>query len=101
MGCGERVIGYVVAYNWSQLLAGPFLIGIDVVGRIGFADGGFVLTLAGLVAVLFYEYLIARQMLATTPGKAVIMVFSALLLALVLRDCADFALKLTVPETTG
>jgi hypothetical protein len=101
MGCGERLIGYIVAYNWSQLLAGPFLIGIDVVARLGFAEGGFVLTLAGLVAVLFYEYLIARQMLATTPGKAAIMVFSALLLALVLRDCADFALKLTIPEAAG
>lgn len=98
MGCDERVIGYIVAYNWSQLLAGPFLIGIDVVGRLGFAEGGLVLTLAGLVAVLFYQYLIARQMLAVTPGKAAIMVFSALLLALVLRDCADYALKLTLPD---
>ena len=34
MDCGEKLLGYVVAYNWSQLLTQPFLIGLDVFGRI-------------------------------------------------------------------
>ena len=102
LGCGERLIGYVVAYNWSQLLTGPFLFGIDLLARAGFSEEMAVaVNLASLASVLFYEYLIARQMLAIPAVKAVVVVFTSLLLALVLRDCADFALKLTVPEAAG
>jgi hypothetical protein len=99
MGCGERLVGYIVAYNWSQLLTGPFLVGVDVLARAGLpTELALLLGLAALIGVLAYEYLIARQMLAVTPGKAMIMVLSSVLLVLMLRDLADFALKLTVPE---
>jgi len=99
LGCGERLIGYIVAYNWSQLLTGPFLFGIDALARAGLAEEmAIAVNLASLASVLFYEYLIARQMLAIPRGKAVVIVSASFLLALVLRDCADFALKLTVPE---
>ncbi|HEY7607817.1 MAG TPA: hypothetical protein VIF14_01185 [Alphaproteobacteria bacterium] len=100
MGCGERYLGYVVAYNWSQILSGPLLIGLDLLGRGALPQEiAVVLNFAGLGGVLFYEYLIARQMLAVTAGRAVVVVLCAFVLALVLRDTADFALKLAAPES--
>ena len=101
MGCGERFLGYVVAYNWSQILSGPLLIGLDLLGRgVLPQEISVVLNFAGLGGVLFYEFLIARQMLAVAAGRAVVVVMSSFILALVLRDAADFALKLTVPEAS-
>jgi hypothetical protein len=98
MDCGERFIGYVVAYNWSQLLTGPFLVGVDILARAAFdTETALMLNLASLSAVLVYEYLIARQMLAVPPGKAVVVVTSSLVLALVLREVAGLALQLSVP----
>lgn len=101
MGCGDRLLGYIVAYNWSQLLTGPFLIGLDVLGRAALPQEiAVVLNLAGFAGVLFYEYLIARQMLAVAAGKAVVVVLASFVLVLVLRDAADFALKLAAPDVS-
>ncbi len=101
MDCGDRLLGYIVAYNWSQLLTGPFLIGLDVLGRVALPQEiSIVANVAGLAGVLFYEYMIARQMLAVPAGKAIVLVLTAFLLALVLRDTADFALKLAAPEAS-
>ena len=99
MDCGGRLLGYVAAYNWSQLLTGPFLIGLDVLGRVALPQGvSAFLVLAGVAAVLFYEYLIARQMLGVAANKAIVLVLTSFLLGLILRDTADFALKLAAPE---
>ena len=101
MDCGDRLLGYIVAYNWSQLLTEPFLIGLDVLGRAVLPQElSLIIDLASLAGVLFYQYLIARQMLAITAGRAVVVVLSTFVLALVLRDTADFALKLTLPEAS-
>jgi hypothetical protein len=99
MDCSDRVVGYIVAYNWSQILTSPFLIGLDVLGRIALPQEiGLILELAGLAGVLFYAYLVARHMLGVVVGKAIVLVLTALLLGLVLRDTADFALKLVSPD---
>ncbi|MGH7006277.1 MAG: hypothetical protein ACREIP_20210 [Alphaproteobacteria bacterium] len=99
LGCGDRYIGYVVAYNWSQLLTGPFLIGVGVLARMGLeAEEAAMISLAALGAALFYEYRIARQMLGVTPGKAAMLVFATLVMAEILRTVADAALQLSVGE---
>ena len=99
MDCGGRFLGYMVAYNWSQLLTVPFLIGLDVLGRAALPqEVSLVVNLAALAAVLFYEYLIARQMLGVAAGKAIVVVLTALVLGLILHDSADFALKLAAPD---
>jgi hypothetical protein len=99
MECSDKLLGYVVAYNWSQLLTGPFIIGLDVFGRLVLPqDLAFFLDLAGFAGVLFYAYMIARQMLGIVPSKAIVLVLTAFLLARVLSDTADFALKLVAPE---
>ena len=99
MDCGGRLLGYIAAYNWSQLLTGPFLVGLDVLGRVALPQGlSAFLVFAGVFAVLFYEYLIARQMLGVAANKAIVLVLTSFLLGLMLRDTADFALKLAAPE---
>jgi hypothetical protein len=99
MDCGGKLLGYVAAYNWSQLLTGPFLVGLDVLGRVALPQGfSAFLVFAGVAAVLFYEYLIARQMLGVAANKAIVLVLTSFLLGLMLRDTADFALKLAAPE---
>ena len=99
MDCGGRLLGYIAAYNWSQLLTGPFLVGLDVLGRVALPPGfSAFLVFAGVAAVLFYEYLIARQMLGVAANKAIVLVLTSFLLGLMLRDTADFALKLAAPE---
>jgi hypothetical protein len=99
MDCSDKLLGYVVAYNWSQLLTVPFIIGLDVFGRIALPqDVAFFIDLVGFAGVLFYAYMIARQMLGVVPSKAIVLVLMAFLLARVLSDTADFALKLAAPE---
>ncbi len=99
MDCSGKLLGYIAAYNWSQLLTLPFIVGLDVLGRVALPQGvAFVLNLGGFGGVLFYEYLIARQMLGVAANKAIILVMTAFLLGLMLRDTADFALKLAAPE---
>jgi hypothetical protein len=99
MDCGGKLLGYVAAYNWSQLLTGPFLVGLDVLGRVALPQGlSALIVFAGVAAVLFYEYLIARQMLGVAANKAIVLVLTSFLLGLMLRDTADFALKLAAPE---
>jgi hypothetical protein len=99
MDCGGKLLGYIAAYNWSQLLTGPFLVGLDVLGRMALPQGlSALLVFAGVAGVLFYEYLIARQMLGVAANKAIVLVLTSFLLGLMLRDTADFALKLAAPE---
>lgn len=99
LGCGERLFGYIVAYNWSQLITGPFLIGLDLFSRTVLPEEiALLASFAGLVGVLFYEYLIARQMLAIAGRQAVAVMLASFMMVLVLRDCAELALKLAAPE---
>jgi hypothetical protein len=102
MNCSDRLLGYLVAYNWSQLLTGPFIIGLAVLARMALSqEDAVIVILIAQGAVLAYEYLIARQMLGVPAGRAIVVVFAAFALSLVLRDTADFALKLAAPgETT-
>ncbi|MCW5773981.1 MAG: hypothetical protein KIT16_20225 [Rhodospirillaceae bacterium] len=98
LGRTDRLIGYVVAYNWSQLLTGPFMIGLELFVRMALPDqlAAFV-GFAGLVAVLGYEYMIARQMLALGARQALLVVLASFILVLVLRDCTNLAMKLATP----
>jgi hypothetical protein len=95
LDCGDRVLGYLAAYNWSQLISNPFWYGLDIFARAALPEGaaGFV-SLVGLVAVLAYEYLIARQMLAVAPRRALLVVLSSFILVLVLRDATELALAI-------
>jgi len=99
MGCGERYLGYMVAYNWSQLLTGPFIFGVGMAARAGLdAEIAAFATLAALAAALFYEYLIARQMLAIPPARAALLVFATLATVELLSGLSELALTLTVAE---
>lgn len=97
LGVGERYLGYMVAYNWSQLLTGPFIIGVSLAAKAGMdAEIAGFFTLAALVAALFYEYLIARQMLGVPPARAALLVFVALATGEMLQAFAEVALIISV-----
>ncbi len=99
MGVGERYIGYMVAYNWSQLLTGPFIVGLGLAAKAGMdADFAAFVTLAALGAALFYEYLIARQMLGVPPARAVLLVFAALATGELLSGLAELALNVSAGD---
>lgn len=90
---GERYLGYVAAYNWSQLLSVPLIVGVHAL-VFALADAGAA-ALAALVAtgcMLVYEYLVALQMLALPPPRAASMVAMSFLLSLVLSDMVLFVL---------
>ena len=96
MGCGERFLGYVAAYNWSQLLTGPFVFGVGMAAKAGMeAEFASLVTFAAVAAALFYEYLIARQMLAIPPARAGLMVFATLVTVELLGGLSDLALQLS------
>jgi hypothetical protein len=100
--CGDRFLGYIVAYNWSQLLSAPFLIGINLLARAWFpAEDADTIYLTVLAGVLLYEYTIARQMLAIPRHRAIALEMSAFACVVVLRAAADFALALCAPAVPG
>ena len=102
MNCGDRLLGYLVAYNWSQLLTGPFIIGLAVFARTALPqEDAAVLILVAEGAVLVYEYLIARQMLGVPARRAAAVVIASLALSFVLAGATDFALKLAAPGETA
>jgi hypothetical protein len=99
LGCGDRFIGYIVAYNWSQLLVAPVVLGAGLAGRALFgAEVAGVLTLAAIAAALVYRYLVARQMLGLPRGGAVLMVVAALALEFVLVQVTAAAFRLAASE---
>lgn len=102
MDCGDRLLGYLVAHNWSQLLTGPFMVGIAVLARMTLTqEDALTVVLVARAAVLIYQYLIARQMLGIPPGRAALVAFAAFALEEVLGSAAVFALALAAPgETT-
>ena len=99
LGVGERFLGYMVAYNWAQLLTGPFIIGVSMAAKAGMdAEIAGIFSIAAVFAALFYEYLIARQMLGVPPARAALLVFAALATSEMLNAFAEVALALSAGE---
>jgi hypothetical protein len=71
-GCGERILAYLVAYNWSMVLANGVLIPINIIraSEIVAPDMAGFLWLFTISLVLAYLWFIARTALQVSPGKA-------------------------------
>jgi hypothetical protein len=82
--CRERVLGYLVAYNWSMVLANGVLIPLNIVRALELlpADLADLLWLLAISLVLAYLWFIARTALKVSPGKAVAIVGIDILLNL-------------------
>lgn len=99
MGCGDRFLGYAVAYNWSQLITGPFQYGVTLFAFLAFdLEATQIAAEIALAAVLFYEYLVTRQMLQIVPARAVLLVLTSFLLNRMILVIAVVALRATGSE---
>jgi hypothetical protein len=93
LDCGDRYLGYIVAYNWAQMLTAPLLITVSVLLRPVLPQAAWMLLyLLALAGVLAFEYLIARQMLEISPPRALALEGAVFTLSLVLREITEFAM---------
>lgn len=87
LGKQDRYLGYIVAYNWANVLQICIYLPITALN----ASGGMpeavmsILALAATVAVLYYQYFIARTALQVDMPIAAGIVFMDLLLGIVLH----------------
>jgi hypothetical protein len=87
LGKQDRYLGYIVAYNWANVLQICIYLPITALN----ASGGMpeavmsILALAATVAVLYYQYFIARTALQVDMPVAAGIVFMDLLLGIVLH----------------
>ena len=86
LGRDDRFLAFMVVYNWSQIPQTVLfvLVGLDgATGLLAPSAAGFA-QLVAAIAVLVYEWYIARVALAVSPGQAVPVVLLDLLLGTVL-----------------
>lgn len=86
----ERFIGFIVAYNWAVVvqMAG-FLVVIGIASApvlAGLATD--LLTFAAFLAILFYQWFIARTALGIETGKAIVVVGIDLALVVLINGAA-------------
>ncbi|MGQ0665190.1 MAG: hypothetical protein ACT4P2_16730 [Pseudomonadota bacterium] len=72
---GGRYLGYIVAYNWANVIQAAIYVPAVIVGGLLVSGPGLLLGLAVMVAILYYQYFIARAALGV--GAAVALVFVA------------------------
>jgi hypothetical protein len=89
LGCDHRFLGFMVAYNWSQLpqsllFVALALLGVALPGRVIEP-----LSLAAAVAVIAYEWFIARAALDIPGSRAALVVVADLLLATIISRVTD------------
>ncbi len=91
LGRRERYFHYIVALNWFHLVEIAFWGPLLVLGMVGILPGAVeqLLALAVMVALLGYEWFIARNALKVEGGTAAALVAIDLLLSLVIDRLAD------------
>lgn len=72
----ERYVGFIVAYNWAVVVQmAAFLVVIGIASAPVLAGlAADLLTFAAFVAILFYQWFIARTALGIETGKAIVVV---------------------------
>ena len=90
-GRPERFLGFMVAYNWSQLPQTALLlfIGLNRVTGLLPTPGSEFAELVGTCAIIVYEWYIARVALSVTGMQAVLVVLVDLVLAAVLGQITE------------
>jgi hypothetical protein len=80
----------MVPYNWSQLPQSALfvLVGLETESGVLGSEPAQAIEVAAAVAVLVYEWFIARVALETTAGAAVLVVFVDLLLGVLISHVA-------------
>ena len=91
LGREDRFLPFTVAYNWSQLpqTALFVILGADAASGLFPHDVAQIADFAGAVAVLVYEWYIARVALAVSASQAVSVVLLDLVLGSVLSRITE------------
>jgi hypothetical protein len=86
LGRGQRFFAFMVAYNWCQVPQTVVFAAIALAGATGLLSADSILAadlITGL-AMLVYEWFVAKVALATSGPRAVLIVIADLILATVL-----------------
>lgn len=91
IGRARSFTDFMVPYNWSQVLQSALfvLIGLETESGVLGAPAAAAIELAGLAAVLVYEWYIARVALDTTVPGAALVVFVDLFLGALISQAAN------------
>jgi hypothetical protein len=91
IGRPQRFFYFMVPYNWSQLPQSALfvLIGLETKSGVLGAEPAQAIEVAAAVAVLVYEWFIARVALDTTASVAVFVVVVDLLLGALISHVAS------------
>jgi hypothetical protein len=90
LGRVHRYFDFMVAYNWSQVPQSALFVLVGLETESGLLGGppAEAIEIAAAVAVLLYEWFIARVALETTAAAAAFVVFVDLLLGVVVSHVA-------------
>jgi hypothetical protein len=91
LGRAHRYFDFMVAYNWSQVPQSALFVLVGLNTESGLLGGppAEAIEIAAAVAVLLYEWFIARVALETTAAAAAFVVFIDLLLGVVISNVAS------------
>jgi len=91
MGCWERFVPYIVAYNWCAVWQNLLLVPVALLGDVGVLPGGMstFLFLAVLGYVLVYVWFVARTALALPPFTCAAIVILDMALGVVIMTGSD------------
>ena len=90
IGRSHRFLDFMVPYNWSQVPQSALfvLVGLETESGVLGAQPAQAIEVAAAVAVLVYEWFIARVALETTVSAAVLVVIVDLLLGVLISHVA-------------
>jgi len=93
--CGGRYFGFIVAYNWAQVLQLIIAVPVAVLAASSMAPSSAVnvVALAVTCAVLYYEYFIARSALVIDALPALAFVAADVVIGLIL-DYVEASLQM-------
>jgi hypothetical protein len=91
IGRADRFFDFMVPYNWSQLPQSALfvLVGLETESGVLGAPPAQAIEVAAAIAVLVYEWFIARVALDTTAAAAGLVVFVDLLLGVLVSHVAS------------
>src|SRR5215475_2368628 len=89
LGRADRFLHFMVAYNWCQLPQTLFFVAIALIGAALPNSAAQVIELIGAIAVLLYEWTIARIALRLPGGLAVLVILVDMVLGTVLSRVTE------------
>ena len=86
IGCFDRYVRYIIAHNWSAVIQiAIFLSAMTLARSILGAGTGTMLLIASSLAILCYQWFVARTALAVSGGVAAAIVGLDLVISIVLN----------------